>query len=276
MITSLQNEQVKHIVSLHTNKGRKEYQEYLIEGKRFVNEAFQRKAKIKKIYYSYPAKISEADIGIIKETTEIPELLHLAAKAEIPALEVSEAVMKKMTATEEPQGIIAVVGKTITKMEELLIDKDTILLILDSIQDPGNLGTILRTALAADVCQIVLTKGTVDLYNPKVLRSSMGAIFSQNIALDKTPNEVVNFCKDKKCSLTVCTMEGNSIFAENASDNYPLALVIGNEAFGPSSVFLQNAQKKYSLPMFNNVESLNAAMAAGIFLYELRRQLKFL
>ncbi len=262
MITSLQNEQVKHVVALHKNKGRSESEEYLVEGKRFVKEAFSRQAQVKKIYYV--------------TTGELTNLVEQAIFLGIPVQEVSEDVMRKMAATEEPQGILAIIEKTYPGWENIITAKNTIILVLDNIQDPGNLGTILRTALAADVRQIILTSGTVDLYNPKVMRSSMGSIFSQKILTDKKPQEIVNFFRQNRYTLAISSMEGNSIYSELASTYYPLALVIGNEAIGVSDYFVKQADIKYSIPMFNQVESLNAAMAAGIFLYELRRQGEFL
>jgi len=267
MITSLQNEQIKQVVSLHKNKGRDEKGEYLIEGKRILQEALQRKAPLSRIYYCTAKKYDGSDLL---------RLIEQASLTGIQTEEVSETVMRKITTTEEPQGLMAVVRKKNSDWKQIIAEKSTILLVLDNIQDPGNLGTILRTALAADVRQIVLTKGTVDLYNPKVMRSSMGSIFSQTVLTGKDPQEIVSFCHDKKYKLVVSSMEGKSVFNEHSHENFPLALVIGNEAFGVSDCFLKNAGKKYSIPMFNEVESLNAAMAAGIFLYELRRQGQFL
>jgi len=271
---------VKYVVSLHKNKGRRKYGEYLIEGKRFVKEAFLRQAPVTRVFYWDMNKFGQnktvVSSAVTGETNEIADLVRLAAEAAIPAIEVTEPVMRKMSSTEEPQGILATVKTVHSDWDDLVINKDTILLVLDNIQDPGNLGTILRTALAADVRQIILTDGTVDVYNPKVLRSSMGAVFSTKILIDKTSEQIVSFCSKAKCTLAVSTMEGDSIFNPKACPNYPLALVIGNEAFGPSAYFLEKAEKKYSIPMFNQVESLNAAMATGIFLYELRRQLGFL
>jgi TrmH family RNA methyltransferase len=265
MITSLQNEQVKHVVALHRGKGRKEYGQYLIEGRRFVKEAFLRKTKILKLFYCFNP-----------EESDLANLVKQANIMGIPVEEVTDIVLKKMSATQEPQGILAILEKKNADWENIITGKNTILLVINGIQDPGNLGTILRTALAVDVSQIILTEGTVDLYNPKVLRSTMGTIFSQKILIDKAPQEIVNFCRVNNYTLAIATMEGNSIFKEGTSANYPLALVIGNEAFGPSEYFLNKAEEKYSLPMFNNVESLNVAMATGIFLYELRRQMHFL
>ncbi len=256
---------MKHVVSLHTNKGRKEASQFLVEGKRFVQEAIQRNAKIVRIYYC----------SDIKELLD-DNLLEQASKQQIPVEEVTEAVMRKINTTKEPQGILAISTKRQFEWIDIDSDNKEILLIIDQIQDPGNLGTILRTALAAGVRNIILTKGTVDVYNTKVLRSSMGAIFSLKILTDKTPEEITNFCKANNFSLTISTMEGNSIYQEKISENIPLALVLGNEAFGPAKIFHQEAGQKLSIPMFNTVESLNVAIAAGIFLFEIRRQLGFL
>jgi len=262
MIASLQNEQVKRVAALHQKKARDAYGQYLIEGKRFVREALGRKASIKKIYF--------CDIPDIADLKEQAESLNIFTE------QVTYDVMRKMSATIEPQGILAVVEKKEPDWQDVLPVNGGMALILDNIQDPGNLGTILRTALAADVRQIILTKGTVDLYNPKVMRGSMGAIFSQTILTDKEPSEVVNFFKSQNFTLAVSSMEGNSIFREQIYACFPLVLVIGNEAFGVSDTFLKAADIRLSIPMFNRVESLNAAMAAGIFLYEIRRQGQFL
>lgn len=273
----MQNEQVKHAVSLHRSKGRKESGEYLIEGKRFIREAFQRNARVKIVYFCFAGPTACAkEKEYPKNHLNLESLLKEARGFGIPVEEVSENVIRKMSATEEPQGILAIAGKVEYDWNDLTNGDQTIMLIVDGVRDPGNLGTIIRTALAADVRQIVLTKGTADPFSPKVLRSSMGAVFSQTILVDKTPQELLRFCRQNKYTLAVTTSQGDSIFAEKGGISYPLALVIGSEAFGPAAFFLENADKKYSLPMFNQVESLNAAMAAGIFLFEVRRQARFL
>jgi len=268
---------VKHVVSLHTNKGRKEADQFLVEGKRFVQEALQRNAKIVRIYYCSDIKeLPDENSNSSKQCVSEAYLLEQAYKKQIPVEEVTEAVMRKISTTKEPQRILAISMKRQLEWIDIDFDNKEILLIIDEIQDPGNLGTILRTALAAGVRNIILTKGTVDVYNTKVLRSSMGSIFSLKILTDKTPEEITNFCRSNNFSLTISTMEGNSIYQENISENIPLALVMGNEAFGPAKIFHQQADKKLSIPMFNTVESLNVAIAAGIFLFEIRRQLGFL
>ena len=265
IITSLQNEQVKHVVALHKNKGRKEYREFIIEGKRLLQEAIFRDVVVKEIYYN--TEIAEDKLDV---------LIKKAEERNISVVSVTDKVFRRMSVTEEPQGILAVVEFSGCKISDLKIHNKSILLILDRIKDPGNLGTILRVALAAGVDQICLIEGTVDVYNPKVLRSSMGALFSQKIYNNTKPENIVDFCKSQKCSIVVSSMEGKSIFNTNISQLLPTALVIGNEACGVSDYFKNNATKALCIPMFNNVESLNAAMATGIFLYEMRRQGDFL
>ena len=268
---------MKQVVTLHSTKGRKEAGQFLVEGKRFVQEALERNAKITRIYYCSDIKELQDDNSYnFKQYLSVANLVEQAHKEQIPVEEVTETVMRKISTTKEPQRILAIAAKGEYDWKDIDLEKKDILLIVDEIQDPGNLGTILRTALAADVRNIVLTKGTVDIYNTKVLRSSMGAIFSLKILTDKIPEEITNFCKTNNYSLTISTMEGTSIYNEKISGNIPLALVVGNEAFGSAKIFHQEADKKLSIPMFNTVESLNVAIAAGIFLFEIRRQLRFL
>lgn len=235
-----------------------------------------RGAKIKKIYYCLEGRVQSETREKEKKVANIEGLLQQAAERQVPVEEVTDKVLRKMSATEEPQGILAVMERPFHCWKDVQIDQTTIFLVLDGIKDPGNLGTILRVALAAGVNQICLTSGTVDVYNPKVLRSSMGAIFSQVVLLNKNPQEIVNYCSSNNLTLAVSSMEGSSVFRENANNFYPLALIIGSEADGVSRYFQEKAEKKLSIPMFNNVESLNVAMAAGIFLYEMRRQAHFL
>lgn len=269
IITSVHNEQVKHIVSLHQGKGRDEAKQFFAEGRRFVREALARSKRIEKIFYCMANSSS-------KESTELDALLAEAKSSEISIEEVSEPVMRKMSATKEPQGILALINQERFTWKNINIEADTILLILDGIRDPGNLGTILRTALAAGVKNVVLTQGTVDYYNPKVLRSSMGAVFSMCILSDADISEIRSFCEGNKLELVVSTLEGQSVYKQTVGENLPLALVIGSEAIGVSQDLLAIAQKKIMIPMENEVESLNAALAAGIFLFEIRRQAGFL
>lgn len=259
MLTSLQNEQVKHVVALQKRKMRKDNGEFLIEGWRFVEEAIRRKAEIRQIYVC-PEKEKE-------NWSSLQDILH---ERRVPIIEVDEKVLRKMSDTEEPQGIIAVVGAKNLTWSDLEIDSQTVLLIVDGIQDPGNLGTILRTALAAGVNQVCLTTGTVDLYNPKVLRSTMGTVFGLKVLADCSPQDVVDFARSKGIKIMTGDIEGDSLYETKFS--LPLALVVGNEGNGLSEIFRSPELTRVTLPMSNEVESLNVAIATGIILYEIARR----
>lgn len=264
MIESLQNEQVKYVASLQRRKAREEAQLFVVEGWRFVEEAVFRKAPIKKVY-----------VCLDRDTVERQSLLNRLREQGIPFEEVDERVLRKMSATEEPQGILAVVRQTNHSWSEVTIDQQTILLIIDGIQDPGNLGTILRTALAAGVRYFCMTTGTVDVYNPKVLRSTMGALFSLVLLPSRQPEDILDFCYRKGLSVFMGDIKGESIYRTRFSEG-PLALVVGNEGKGPSLSFKTDGVKRVTIPMAQHVESLNVAMATGILLYEMVRQRGFL
>jgi len=264
MLESLQNEQVKYVVSLQRRKAREEAQLFVVEGWRFVEEAVRRNAPIKKVYVCRE-----------REPLEWQSLQKRLRDRNIPFEEVDERVLRKMSSTEEPQGILAVVRQTNSSWSELQIDSRTVLLILDGIQDPGNLGTILRTALASGVHYVCLTPGTVDLYNPKVLRSTMGAIFSLVLLKGKQPEEILEFCRVQGLSVFMGDVVGSSLYNTRLTDG-PLALVVGNEGNGPSPLFRSADVQCVTIPMVQDVESLNVAIATGILLYEIVRQRDFL
>jgi TrmH family RNA methyltransferase len=259
MLTSLQNEHVKHVVALHKRKTRKDYGEFLIEGWRFVEEAIRRQAEIRQIY-----------VCPEKEIEHWSSLREVLRERKIPILEVDEKVLRKMSETEGPQGILAVVGSKDLSWDDLEVDSETVLLIVDGIQDPGNLGTILRTALAAGVQPICLTTGTVDLYNPKVLRSTMGTLFSLKVLTDCSPEQTIDFAKKKGLNILTGDINGEPLYETQFL--LPLALVVGNEGNGPSEVFRSPELTRVTLPMSHEVESLNVAIATGIILYEIARR----
>jgi len=260
MIESLQNEQVKHVASLQRHKAREETQLFVAEGWRFVEEAVNRNAPIEKVFVC-PAR----------ETIEWQLLHKKLCERGIPFEKVDKRVLRKMSATEEPQGILAVVRQTTYTLADLQIDRNSILLILDGIQDPGNLGTILRTALASGVRYVCLTPGTVDLYNPKVLRSTMGAIFSLVLMPGQEPKDILDFCGYRGVTIFTGDIQGSSVYKTKLTEG-PLALVVGNEGNGPCASFRNADVQCVTIPMFQDVESLNVAIATGILLYEIVRQ----
>ena len=264
MIESIHNEQVKYVASLQRRKAREESQLFVIEGWRFVEEAVRRNAPIKKVY-----------VCPEREPLEWQPLLKRLSERSIPFEEVDERVLRKMSATEEPQGILAIVRQMNYAWSDLSIDPQTVLLILDGLQDPGNLGTILRTALASGVRHVCWTPGTVDIYNPKVLRSTMGAIFSLALLPVQQPEDILSFCRERGLNVFIGDIQGSSVYHTILTGG-PLALIVGNEGKGPSPTFRGTDVHRVTIPMAQDVESLNVAIATGILLYEIVRQRDFL
>ena len=181
---------------------------------------------------------------------------------------VTNKVFDSITEVINPQGILAIIEKQSKEIQ--IDDKQDIILALDDIQDPGNLGTILRTADSIGLTQILVSKGTADCYNPKVVRSTMGAIFRVKIIecedLVKTLKEI----KKHKFEIVVSSLQtDNSIYDIKY---HKKVIVIGNEANGVKKEIQDLADKKIKIPMLGKTESLNASVATGIILYEYVRQ----
>ena len=246
MITGKSNEYIKHIKSLSQKKYRDEYSEYIIEGIKLVNEALQENIHIKKI--------------IICE-----ELFH--EKIDFPDIEyVDEKIFKYISETETPQGILAVVEQRKNKNEE-----GDIIFALDNVQDPGNLGTIIRTLDCAGIKTLILSTGCADLYNPKVVRSTMGAIFRVNILKSSNFIEKLLELKEKGYKVITTSLQTDkSIYDLNFKEKS--VIVIGNESKGVSNDVMQIADVKTKIPMLGRTESLNAGVAASIIAYEVVRQ----
>lgn len=257
LISSKDNETIKQIRKLKDKKYRDQNNEFIIEGIKLLKEAIQEKAKIKIIVVCDDCE---------KNGTLDKKLLYEIAKYN--CIYVTEKVFNLITDVSNPQGVLAVVEKN-NNIKDINFDDDLIL-ILDNLQDPGNLGTIIRTLDSINLKQIIISKGSGDVYNPKVVRSSMGAIFRVKVLesddLEKTIKEI------KKHKFTVMATDLNtnsSIYDEKYSK---CAIIIGNEANGVSEEILNLADKKIKIPMLGKTESLNASVATGIILYEYVRQ----
>lgn len=256
-ITSKENDFIKHIKKLKDKKYRDINNEFVIEGIKLVAEAIQENAKIKQIVLCDDCEKSDI----------IPrELMYDIAKFE--CVYVNEGLFKYLSEVQNPQGILAIIKKN---NEETQIDyNQEVMVALDDVQDPGNLGTILRTVDSVNLKQILVSKGTADCYNPKVVRSTMGAIFRIKIIecndLLKTLKEI----KKHKFKVMVSSLQTeNSIYDVNYDKKI---IVIGNESNGVKDEIQKLADEKVKIPMLGKTESLNASVATGIILYEYVRQ----
>ena len=257
VITSKDNELVKHIRKLKDKKYRDESNEFIIEGTNLIEEAVKEKAKIKKVI-------------ICEDTTktyELPTNIRLEI-AKYECVYVSEKIFNLITQVTNPQGIMAIVEKA-TKEDEIDYTQDLIVM-LDDIQDPGNLGTILRTIDSIGLKQIIVSKETADAFNPKVVRSTMGAIFRIKIIESENLIDIIKNIKKHHFKLIVTSLQtDNTIYDINYNKKI---IVIGNEGKGVSREIQDMADEKIKIPMLGKTESLNASVATGIVLYEYVRQ----
>lgn len=257
VITSKDNEIIKEIRKLKEKKYRDISGEYIIEGIKLIEEAINEGAKISKIVVCEDC---------VKDGSIEQNLLYEIAKYD--CIYVSEKVFGVLTDVKTPQGILAIIKK---KCNEDEIDfKEDIIIALDGVQDPGNLGTILRTLDSAGLKQIILSKNSADPYNPKVVRSTMGAIFRINIIeTEDFIKELTQMKKHKFKIVATSLEESESIYN---IDYDKKVIVIGNEANGVSKEVLDLADGKVKIPMLGKTESLNAAVATGIIVYEYVRR----
>ena len=242
VITSKDNELIKSIKKLKEKKYRDAYGKFVIEGIKLIGEAIQENADIECIV------ICE---DCMKENCIDKKLMYEIAK-------------KNCVDVSNPQGILAVV-KRADASEKINYDEDAII-VLDGIQDPGNLGTILRTVDSANLKQIVISKETADVFNSKVVRSTMGAIFRVNVVRsDDLVHDLIEM-KNNGFKVVVTSLDTNdSVYDVNYMKK---VIVIGNEANGVSKEVQEIADNKVKIPMLGKTESLNASVAAGILIYE--------
>lgn len=252
MITSIQNEKVKYVRSLARRRSRQREGRFVVEGARLLDELVGAGIEPALVFYT------EA----WAETVAGQRLLALLGTPNEDIWPVNEAVMAACADTYTPQGVLAVVPF-------LHLDpKPGLLLILDGIRDPGNLGTILRSAESAGVGQVLLAPGTVDLYNPKVVRGAMGAHL--RLPVRSCDWEAI---KVRAKGRATWLADATANTAYDAVDwTQPAALIVGGEASGASQEAAQIATGSVSIPMVGGAESLNAAMAATVILFEAARQ----
>ena len=257
VITSKDNEFVKHVKKLKEKKYRDQSQEFIIEGIKLVKEAIEEKANIKQIIICDNCE----DTGIIPK-----DLMYEIAKYN--CIYVTENILKTMSDVNAPQGIMAIIGRN-NKEKDIDYSQD-IIVALDDIQDPGNLGTILRTVDSIGLNQILVSKGTADCYNPKVVRSTMVAIFRIKIIECEDLEQTLKETQKNNFKLVVSSLQTNNCLYDINFDKK--VIIIGNEANGVEPQIQEMADEKIKIPMLGKTESLNASVATGIILYEYVRQ----
>jgi len=261
-IISATNALYKEVKSLKQKKFRDESDEYLIEGIRFVDEALKESINIKSFFVS--EKISKVKGGA--------ELLDRIMDSNVYVYEISDHLLEGISDTENSQGVVAVVHMKKYAIEEI-VPKSKKLLVLETIQDPGNMGTIIRTADATGFDGVITLKGCVDIYNSKVLRSTMGSIFHIPVVCQADMDVTIKLIRDNKLKSFAAHLKGmKSIYEADMSSGG--VIFVGNEANGLSEELSECADELVKIPMPGKAESLNASIASALFMYEMIRQEK--
>ncbi len=255
-IESDKNQWIKRMRALEKRKYRLAFEQFVAEGKRFVEEAIDSGVRI--------------DVILIAEGSE-EDYTDLLARYDGPAYLVDKKIFEESMGTVSPQGIAAIVS--LPDWSETSWPQMNTVVIVDGVQDPGNLGSIIRSTLASGADAVFCLKGTVDYSNRKVLRSTMGTIFSLPVYMIDDIEEIVRVLRRYGFSFIIADADG--VDYEEAFDGLleeKIALVVGNEGNGSRQI--QDVDKVVSIPLEKGVESLNVAVATGILLYELHRRRK--
>lgn len=260
MITSSSNSRVKQVIAWTTRaRERRKDKVFIAEGIKMFTEAPLK--LVREVY------VSESLLKKLPEESE-----EFRDKLNVTGYEtVSDEVFAKMSDTLTPQGILSVLTQPSYTMEELLDEENPLLVLLEDLQDPGNLGTILRTGEGAGVTGVIMTGGCVDLFNPKVVRSTMGSLFRVKFCVAEDLKEVLPVLHEKGINTYAAHLKGENYY-EQFQFNKPTAFLIGNEGNGLKKETADLAGSYLKIPMEGRLESLNAAVATAVLLYEAHRQ----
>jgi TrmH family RNA methyltransferase len=260
-ITSTQNSYIKELVLLkEKSRTRKKTSLFLIEGKREISLAIKGNYTIETILF-FPELFSE-------------QQLNNLTNQEFESIEVSKDVYQKLAYRDTTEGVIA-----IAKTKELSINsitiktKNPLILIAEAPEKPGNIGALLRTADAANVDAVIIANPKTDLYNPNIIRSSVGCLFTNQIATGST-TEIIQFLKENNIAIYCAALQASADY-HTQDFTKPTAIVVGAEATGLSDEWLENATQNIIIPMQGEIDSMNVSVVAGILIFEAKRQRQF-
>ncbi len=268
VLNSPKNEKIKFVAKLiHDSKLRKEAKTYVAEGIRLFSDTIENdilevfctediEEKIKNSLSPERAEEALLKLGNLRERGKV--------------VTVSEEAAKKISDTENPQGITALIRIREREIADVMKENDTFILIIERLQDPGNLGTIIRTAEGAGVTGIVISRDSVDVYNPKVVRGTMGSLFRMPIYISDDLKKDIEIIKEAGVTVYGTHLSGNDMYDESFDGK--VAFLIGNEGAGLSDEISAAADKLLRIPMEGKVESLNVGVSAAVVCYEVMRQ----
>ncbi len=261
-ITSLQNPYIKNLLKLQEkSRERKKQGLFIVEGQREITLAVNGNYTIKQILIAK---------DIFQEEEQLKTILNT-----IPSIEISKEIYGKLAYRNSTEGIIAVVKSKNTALEDLkLTSKNPLVLVMEGIEKPGNIGAMLRTADAANVDAVFIADPKTDLYNPNIIRSSVGCVFTNTIVMDSSEN-IIRYLQEEKINTYSATLQNsNEYYLEDYTK--PTAIIVGTEATGLTQIWRDEATQNINIPMHGEIDSMNVSVACAILIFETKRQRKFL
>ncbi len=261
MISSPANARIKQVVQWQTRaKERQKDQVFVVEGLKLYGEA--PRERIREVYVT---------TEFLERLRRQSERAVLDKLGETGFEEVTEEVFAKLSDTRTPQGILAVVEQPRYELNQLLLQENPLFLLLEDLQDPGNLGTILRTGEGAGITGVIMSASTVDIFNPKVIRATMGSVFRVPFLYADDLQITVDRLHEAGVKTYAAHLQGD-VYYDSFGFCGPVAFMIGNEANGLGEALTARASARIKIPMEGMVESLNAGVAAALLMYEAHRQ----
>ncbi|MCC1485156.1 TrmH family RNA methyltransferase [Winogradskyella immobilis] len=261
LITSVSNPLIKQLFLLKEKaRERKRSEKFLIEGKRELSLAIKAGYAIETLLF-FPDLFSESEASAM-------------AHYNIDSIEISKVVFQKLAHRDTTEGIIAVVKSKSHKLDALkLKQKNPLILVAEAPEKPGNIGALLRTADAANVDAVIIANPKSDLYNPNIIRSSVGCVFTTEIAM-ATSEEVITYLQQYNFNIfSAILQESEPYYTQDYT--LPTAIVVGTEATGLTQEWRNAAKQNISIPMQGIIDSMNVSVAAGILIFEAKRQRNF-
>jgi TrmH family RNA methyltransferase len=258
-ITSVQNPFIKSLVLLQEKaKNRKQTGTFIIEGKREIEIAIKGGYEMETILF-YPEICSETEAKKIAKTAD--------------QIEINKDVFQKLAYRDTTEGILAVAKTKSLQLSDLVLSENPLILVAEAPEKPGNIGALLRTADAANLDAVIIANPKSDLYNPNIVRSSVGCLFTNQIATGTT-DEIITFLKERKINFYCATLQ-NSTSYHTQDYTTPTALVVGTEATGLTQEWRDAATQNIIIPMQGEIDSMNVSVAAAILIFEAKRQRGF-
>jgi len=240
------------------SKARKQTGSFLIEGKRELELAIKGKFIIETILY-FPEIISLAEVSSLNNIN-----------AEV--IEISKEVFQKLAYRDSTEGILAIAKTKELKLEQLNLSRNPLILVAEGLEKPGNIGALLRTADAANIDAVIIANPKSDLYNPNIVRSSVGCLFTTQIAVGSS-EEVISYLQKNKIDIYSATLQNSNSYLDINYKN-STALIVGTEATGLSEIWRNQSTQNINTPMEGEIDSMNVSVAAAILIFEAKRQRK--